>query len=137
MITLRAYQPDDASSLLELFKDTIRRVNSQHYSPEQIRAWASDNIDLAVWAARFNGRFVVVVEEAARPVGFAELELNGHIGRVYVSADHQRCGVGQAMMNEVLLEVGDSDSSGCLSRRESPPCHSSRRRVSQSLHRRS
>lgn len=105
MITLRAYQPDDASSLLELFKDTIRRVNSQHYSPEQIRAWASDDIDLAVWAARFNGRFVVVAEEAARPVGFAELELNGHIGRVYVSADHQRRGVGQALMNEVLSEA--------------------------------
>jgi GNAT superfamily N-acetyltransferase len=66
---------------------------------------ASDDIDLAVWAARFNGRFVVVVEEAARPVGFAELELNGHIGRVYVSADHQRRGVGQALMNEVLSEA--------------------------------
>ena len=105
VINLRAYRPDDASSLLELFRDTIRRVNSQHYSPEQIRAWASDDIDLAIWAARFTGRFVVVAEEAGRPVGFAELEFNGHVDRVYVSADHQRRGIGQALMDEVLLEA--------------------------------
>jgi putative acetyltransferase len=105
MQTLRSYHPDDAPALLALFRDTIRRVNSRDYSSEQIRAWASDDIDTVVWAKRFEGRFVVVAEEVGGPIGFAELEDDGHIDRFYVSADHQRCGVGQLMMSAIACEA--------------------------------
>jgi putative acetyltransferase len=105
MVTLRAYTPDDASALLALFRDTIRRVNVRDYTPDQIRAWASDDIDPATWASRFAGRFVAVAEESGRPVGFAELESGGHIDRVYVSADHQRRGVGLALLEGVVAEA--------------------------------
>ena len=104
-ITLRPYRPDDAPALLALFRDTIRRVNSRDYTPPQIAAWASDDIDPAFWAGRFTGRFVPVAEEAGRPVGFAELEPNGHIDRVYVSADHQRCGVGRRLLAAIVAEA--------------------------------
>jgi GNAT superfamily N-acetyltransferase len=46
-----------------------------------------------------------VAEEAGRPVGFAELEPNGHIDRVYVSADHQRRGIGQQLLAAVMAEA--------------------------------
>ncbi len=105
MTTLRPYQPADAPALLALFKDTIRRVNARDYSPAQIRAWASDDIDAAAWAGRFAGRFAVVAEEAGRPVGFAELEATGHIDRVYVSADHQGQGVGRQLLAAVVAEA--------------------------------
>ena len=49
MATLRPYRTADAAELLALFKDTIRRVNSRDYSPEQIAAWASEEIDLVEW----------------------------------------------------------------------------------------
>jgi putative acetyltransferase len=105
MATLRAYRPEDAPALLALFRDTIRRVNSRDYSPEQVAAWASDDIDPVGWAARFTGRFVPVAEEAGRPVGFAELEPDGHIGRVYVSADHQGRGIGRLLLNAIVSEA--------------------------------
>jgi putative acetyltransferase len=105
VVTLRAYRPDDADALLALFRDTIRRVNARDYSEDQIRAWASDDIDPDAWAGRFAGRFVVVAEEAARPVGFAELEPGGHVDRVYVSADHQRRGFGRALLAGVVAEA--------------------------------
>src|SRR5207248_3280421 len=98
-------RPDDAAALLVLFRDTIRRVNSRDYSPDQIRAWASDDIDPAGWASRFAGRFAVVAEETGRPVGFAELESDGHIGRVYVSADHQRRGIGRSLLEAAVAEA--------------------------------
>src|SRR4051812_39898002 len=89
VIRLRPFRPDDAPALLALFRDTIRRVNSRDYSPAQVAAWASDDIDTVSWFGGFAGRFVPVAEEAGRPAGFAELEPDGHIDRVYVSADHQ------------------------------------------------
>src|SRR5881398_2034549 len=97
VITLRPYRPDDAPALLALFRDTIRRVNSWDYSPAQIAAWASDDIDTVSWFGRFAGRFVAVADEAGRPVGFAELEADGHIDRVYISANHQRRGIGRQL----------------------------------------
>jgi len=105
MVTLRPYRPDDAPLLLALFRDTIRRINSRDYSPTQIAAWASDDIDIVRWFGRFTGRYVTVAEEAGRPVGFAELEANGHIDRVYVSADHQRRGIGRQLLTAVVAEA--------------------------------
>jgi len=102
---LRRYQPADAEPLLALFRDTIRRVNARDYGPEQIRAWASDEIDPHAWAKRFEGRFVVVAEVAGKLAGFAELEDNGHLDRVYVSADHQRLGVGRQLLAAILAEA--------------------------------
>lgn len=105
MISLRPYRSDDAPALLALFRDTIRRVNCRDYSPAQIAAWASDEIDPLRWAARFEGRFTLIAEEAGRPIGFLELESNGHIDRTYVSADHQRHGIGRQLMEAVLEEA--------------------------------
>lgn len=105
VITLRPYRPDDAPALLALFRDTIRRINSRDYSPEQVAAWASEDIDTERWFGRFTGRFVPVAEEAGCPVGFAELEPDGHIDRVYVSADHQRRGIGRQLLDAIVAEA--------------------------------
>ena len=104
-VKLRPYQPDDAAALLSLFRDTIRRVNSRDYDPWQIRAWASDDINPADWTDRFFGRYVVVAEDAGQPVGFAELVADGHIDRLYVSADHQGQGVGRHLLEAVAAEA--------------------------------
>lgn len=106
MLTIRAYHVADAPALLALFRDTIRRINKKDYNPEQIRAWASDDIDPIRWAERFVGRFVVVAESAGILAGFSELEADGHLDRFYVSADHQGCGVGKAMLAELEAEAG-------------------------------
>jgi putative acetyltransferase len=105
MVTLRTYRPDDAPALLTLFRDTIRRVNARDYTPEQIRAWASDDIDPQAWADRFAGRFVALADEAGRAVGFADLEASGHIDRLFVSADHQGRGVGRLLLSAVMAEA--------------------------------
>jgi putative acetyltransferase len=126
VVTLRPYRPDDAPALLALFRDTIRRVNCRDYSPAQVAAWASDDIDTATWFGRFAGRFVPVAEVGGRPVGFAELEANGHIDRVYVSADHQRCGIGRQLLAAVVARPGASGSPGCSPRPASLPGRSSR-----------
>lgn len=105
MVELRFYRPDDAPRLLALFKDTIRRVNCRDYDEAQIAAWASDDIDPVRWASRFAGRFVLIVECEGAIAGFAELEDDGHIDRFYVSADHQRMGVGKLLMQTLIAEA--------------------------------
>lgn len=105
MVGLRPYRSDDGLPLLALFRDTVRRVNCRDYSPSQIAAWAADDIDEDSWCARFRGRWVWVAENEGQPVGFAELESDGHIDRFYVSAHHQRQGIGRMLMAGVLSEA--------------------------------
>lgn len=105
MIELRPYQPADALALLDLFRDTIRRVNRRDYDDAQVMAWSSDEIDPGQWAARFEGRWVFVATERERPVGFAELEADGHIDRFYVSANHQSQGIGRRLLTAIVDEA--------------------------------
>lgn len=102
---IRQFRPGDAPALLSLFRDTVRRVNSRDYGPEQVRAWASDEIAAAEWSARFLGRFVPVAEVDGQVAGFAELESDGHIDRFYVSADHQGTGIGRALLQAIVAEA--------------------------------
>ena len=104
-IAIRPYQPADAPTLLALFRDVIRRVNSRDYNPQQIAAWASDDIDPHAWAVRFEQRFAIVAEFNDRIAGFSELEPDGHIDRYYVSADHQRLGAGKSMLEALVDEA--------------------------------
>jgi putative acetyltransferase len=104
-MNLRPYHPDDAAGLLALFKDSIRHVAARDYDDAQVAAWASDHIDPARWAARFDGCFVRVAVDGAALAGFAEMEPDGRVGRFYVSADHQRRGVGRLLMAALLDEA--------------------------------
>jgi putative acetyltransferase len=100
-ITLRRFRDDDLPTLIELFRDTVRRVNVRDYTPEQVQAWAPDEIDPAKWRS-FAGRYAIVAEFAGRIVGFADLEANGHLDRFFVHAETQGRGVGRAMLQELL-----------------------------------
>lgn len=110
-----------------LFKETIRRVSGD-YNPEQIRAWAADEIDLAAWTERFRGRFAVVAIDGEQFAGFTELEDNGHSDCFYVSADHQREGIGRQLLAAIVKHSAKA-SRGSISKRASQRYHSLRRKV--------
>jgi putative acetyltransferase len=102
---LRPCRPTDAAVLLSLCKDTIRRVNSRDYAPDQIAAWASDEIDPALWANRFEGRFALVAEVDDIIAGFVDMTPEGYLDRLFVSADHQGQGIATALIEAVFAEA--------------------------------
>ena len=104
-VTVREYRPADAPALVALFRDTILRATAGDYNPAQLRAWAGEGAAPANWVTRFEGRYVRVAEVCGVVAGFAELEADGHIDRVYVSADHARRGIGRALLTDVIAEA--------------------------------
>ena len=93
LITLRKFDPADAGACLSLFRNTIHRVNIRNYSAEQIHAWAPLNVEVPNWASRFTGRFAYVACQNELVVGFGDMTTEGHLDRLFVSADHQRQGI--------------------------------------------
>lgn len=92
-ITLRPYAPSDLEAIIAVFTSAVRRVAVRDYTPEQVLAWAPDDIDRARWAARRENRetWVAVVDGVV--AGFSDLEPDGHLDMMFVDADHQGIGV--------------------------------------------
>jgi putative acetyltransferase len=105
MLTIRTYHPEDADTLLALFLDTVRHVNSKDYSPAQIAAWASDEIDLNDWRTLLNHNqpFVAVMDGCI--VGYADLQADGLIDHFYCHALYQGKGIGTALMHRIMDEA--------------------------------
>lgn len=102
---LRRFRAGDAPALLHLFRDTIRRVNCRDYGPEQIAAWAHDDIDVNRWESILPERCTIVAEQGEQVIGFADMERDGHLDHFFVHADYQRNKVGSTIMNAVLEEA--------------------------------
>jgi putative acetyltransferase len=97
-LDVRRYKPGDLSGLIALFRDTVRKINRQDYSDQQVLAWAPDEIDPLQWTRRFENKAVRVAELEGAPVGFVELARDGQIDMLYVHADHQGEGIASALL---------------------------------------
>lgn len=102
-MNIRFYQKSDALSLAQLFFNTIRTVNRQHYSDEQVKAWAPDlsTWDMQAWEKKFENKWVFVAQDGDVLAGFGELEPNGHIDRFYIAESAVGKGVGRIIYKAI------------------------------------
>ncbi|MBU7585261.1 MAG: GNAT family N-acetyltransferase [Nostoc sp. TH1S01] len=91
---IRLFQPQDAEQIAQLFHDTVRQVNINDYSKNQVAAWAPNDIYFRDWAKICSERFTYVADNQGVIAGFGELEFNGHIDCFYCHKNYQRMGVG-------------------------------------------
>ena len=106
-LKLRPFRPEDADPCLRLFRDCVHRVNSRDYATDQIEAWASPSIDLEAWRVRFDDRLAYVAKEDSRIVGFTDMTREGHLDRLFVSADHQGRGIARRLVEILLRDAVD------------------------------
>jgi tRNA1(Val) A37 N6-methylase TrmN6/GNAT superfamily N-acetyltransferase len=100
-IKIRPYHIEDTAGLVGLFRRSVREAAAAHYSAAQRLAWAPDYIDQTAFAMRRTGKHTWVAEIGGVLAGFTDLEPDGHIDMLYVSADHQRRGVASVLYRAV------------------------------------
>lgn len=98
---IRLFQSEDTEQIAQLFHDTVRRINIQDYSEEQVIAWSPDNIYFRNWLEVCLSRFTYVAERDKKITGFGELEANGHIDCFYVHCQYQCQGVGREIYRAI------------------------------------
>lgn len=103
---IRNYKTTDIPEISRLYFNTVHRINSRDYTPEQIRAWVPTVHNNTFWSERFQKRQVLVAEDKNKIVGFAEYETSGHIDCFYVHHEHQRKRIGTALMQRIEDELG-------------------------------
>ncbi|WP_028022440.1 GNAT family N-acetyltransferase [Enterovibrio calviensis] len=107
MITIRKMRPGEEMALWSLFYQTVRTVNIQDYTPEQVAIWAPDNCNEIAWKNRMQHIYPYVAVRKNAIVGYADVQTNGYIDHFFVDAKTQGKGVGKALMNVLFREGGN------------------------------
>ncbi len=95
-IDLRLYDPADLPAVAHIFARAIRETAAADYDPAQIAAWS--RFDPAAWSAQRAARTTLVARIDGAPAGFADLEADGHLDRLYVHPAHGRRGVARCLV---------------------------------------
>ena len=95
---VRPFEPSDAEALATLFHASVREAGARDYSAEQVAAWSPSRPDPEIYLRRAEGRTILVaVDEDGQPIGYGDLEPDGHIDHLYCRADQIGMGVGSAI----------------------------------------
>lgn len=104
---LRKATTKDIPAILELFKLTITKVNSQDYTPEQIEVWTQSVKNTERWQQRIEMQFFLLVETDDQLVGIGSITATGYLDMMYVHPDFQRMGIAQTLL-EALTSYAES-----------------------------
>lgn len=103
-------------ALLALFEQSVRQAGPEHYSPEQVEQWAQgashpglaaqlrEHHGWVITCAKQQGEWHMAGEETTEPapLGFVTLSDDGHLSLLYVSASHQRLGLGSRLLETAM-----------------------------------
>lgn len=92
---IRLYQSSDAAALYELYVRSVRHYGPRAYSAAQVSAWSATASAERIASRCMDGRLVLVaIDEAGRPLGFGDLERNGHLDFLYAAPEAEGLHVG-------------------------------------------
>lgn len=97
-IEIRQATIEDIPEITTLFRDTVRAVNSQHYSDKQIQTWSAGANDTQKWEERINKFYFLVAETNDTIVGFAYLKNGNYFDGLFVHKDFQRHGIASKLL---------------------------------------
>ena len=75
---LRAYRLEDCAAMAALFYDTVHTINRRDYSPAQLDAWATGEVNLEAWNKSLQAHNTVVAEMDGQIVGFGDMDETGY-----------------------------------------------------------
>lgn len=102
---IRRFRHGDEVRLLHVFLSSIRDNASRDYTPEQIAAWASDDIDPNRWETHLRTLKPFVVEVNDEIAGYADVQSNGYIDHFFVSGHYEKQGIGTRLMDAIHEEA--------------------------------
>ena len=107
MIALRDFQSGDEPALRAVFESAIHGVAIRNYTPRQVDAWAPREHDPEDWADHMQDLAPFVAERDGEIVGYADLQANGYIDHLFVSAAAGGQGVGGVLMRRLLARADE------------------------------
>ncbi|MCG7494647.1 GNAT family N-acetyltransferase [Thalassobius sp. Cn5-15] len=105
---VRPFRTADAATLVQIFHRAVQATARADYSEDQLNAWSPAPAAPERYLARITrgGHKVwVAVDDTDTPIGFIELQEDGHIDCFYRDPDHRAAHVGQALYKTLEKEA--------------------------------
>lgn len=98
----------DIPSLKSLYQGTITHINSQHYNPEQITAWAATGERITSLENKIKEQYFYVAITASGVItGFSSLEEDGELDMMYVHKDYQGQGIASLLIQQIYKKAAE------------------------------
>jgi putative acetyltransferase len=111
---IRPFIPADAEVLAELYHAAVHEIGIRDYSAAQVAVWSPHPKSSVAYIDKAAGRvFLVAVNNDGVPIGYGDLEPNGHIDHLYCRPDYVGTGVGSAICS-ALEEAAKVNNIGVL-----------------------
>lgn len=98
---LREFRLGDELQLRDVFHSAVHELAIRDYTQEQVDAWSPEDYDPAIWLERMQTFRPFVVEDAGKPIAYADLQPSGMIEHFFVSGPYARRGVGTLLMTRI------------------------------------
>ena len=101
MYRIRNAENKELAVLTRLFQETLLRVNSRDYTPQQIEAWGrkADKSRLEELFAS-SLQFMVAETEDQKIVGFTSINSQGYLHSMFVDYRYQRQGIARLLLTK-------------------------------------
>lgn len=95
MVRVRPFRKGDEAGLASLFHAAIHEIAAQHYTPEQVQAWAPQVPDPSRLLVRgTDGRtLLIAVDDHDIPLAYGDVEADGHIDHLFCRPDVAGTGI--------------------------------------------
>ncbi len=108
---IRGFKSTDAAILAEIFHNAVHVIGGKDYTQSQIDAWSPAPVSANAFHARVSDTrsVFVAVDDNDKPLGFIELECDGHIDCFYCHPSFAGTGVGKALYVQLEAAALNAD----------------------------
>lgn len=99
-IVIESGNSTDLPSFRELFKEVVLHTE-EHYSVQQIKAWATAATNDAYWASIFQTNHFIKAMQNEQLAGFASYSSQGEVDHLYVLPSMQHQGIGSLLLKHL------------------------------------
>lgn len=99
---IRPYRRGEEARLRAIFHSSVHGLARRNYTDEQLRAWAPDEYDTALWEQRMRANQSWVAELDGELAAFTDLQPSGYIDMFFVAAPYAGRGIGQALLQHLF-----------------------------------
>lgn len=97
---IRNYQLGE-EEIRQLFYIKVHGVNTNDYSPFQLKAWAPKAFDIEAWKQKLKQLCSFVCIHKNKIIGYSDLQANGYIDHFFCHKDYQGQGVARELMEHI------------------------------------
>lgn len=102
------YKEQDIEAIVDLFIDTVHEINQPDYTTQQLDIWAPPEEKKKIekeWRITLRQHISYIAKFNNKLIGFADLNLQGQLKRIYVHKNFIRTGVATKLIEKLEGEA--------------------------------